>query len=97
VIPIYEAGEDDGLLFIAMRYVDGVDLGELVERLGPLAPQRAVAIVGQIAGALDAAHAHGLVHRDVKPANILLSGDQPEHAYLTDFGVAKITSTTDTQ
>ena len=96
LIPIYEAGEDDGLLFIAMRYVDGVDLGVLVERLGPLAPQRGVAIVGQIAGALDAAHAHGLVHRDVKPANILLSGDQPEHAYLTDFGVAKITSTTDT-
>ncbi len=96
LIPIYEAGEDDGLLFIAMRYVDGVDLGELVDRLGPLAPQRGVAIVGQIGGALDAAHAHGLVHRDVKPANILLSGDQPERAYLTDFGVAKIASTTDT-
>jgi CHASE2 domain-containing sensor protein/predicted Ser/Thr protein kinase len=96
LIPIYEAGEDDGLLFIAMRYVDGVDLGELVARLGPLAPHRCAAIVGQIGGALDAAHAHGLVHRDVKPGNILLSDEQPEHAYLTDFGVAKITSTEDT-
>lgn len=95
VIPIYEAGENDGLLFIAMRYVDGVDLGVLIERLGPLAPLRAAAIVGQVAGALDAAHARGLVHRDVKPANILLAGDEPEHAYLTDFGVAKITAATD--
>jgi predicted Ser/Thr protein kinase len=96
VIPVYEAGEDDGLLFIAMRYVDGVDLGVLVERLGPLPPQRAAAIVAEVAGALDAAHDRGLVHRDVKPANILLTNDQPEHAYLTDFGIAKITSTDDT-
>jgi CHASE2 domain-containing sensor protein/tRNA A-37 threonylcarbamoyl transferase component Bud32 len=95
VIPVYEAGEDDGLLFIAMRYIDGVDLGVMVERLGPLAPLRAATIVAQIAGALDAAHAHGLVHRDVKPANILLSADEPEHAYLTDFGVAKITTSQD--
>jgi CHASE2 domain-containing sensor protein/tRNA A-37 threonylcarbamoyl transferase component Bud32 len=96
VIPVYEAGEDDGLLFIAMRYVDGVDLGVLVDRLGPLAPQRAAAIVAEVAGALDAAHERGLIHRDVKPANILLTGGRPEHAYLTDFGVAKITSTEDT-
>lgn len=92
VIPIYEAGEDDGLLFIAMRYVDGVDLGMLVGRLGPLAPLRATAIIAQIAGALDAAHALTLVHRDVKPANILLTSDEPEHAYLTDFGIAKLAS-----
>jgi CHASE2 domain-containing sensor protein/predicted Ser/Thr protein kinase len=95
VIPVYEAGEDDGLLFIAMRYVDGLDLGVTVERLGPLAPLRAAAIVAQVASALDAAHAHGLVHRDVKPANILLGPEEPEHAYLTDFGVAKITTSQD--
>jgi CHASE2 domain-containing sensor protein/predicted Ser/Thr protein kinase len=96
VIPVYEAGEDDGLLFIAMRYVDGVDLGALVERLGPLAPLRACAIVAEIAGALDAAHARGLVHRDVKPANVLITDDQPEHAYLTDFGVAMTTTSAET-
>jgi serine/threonine-protein kinase len=75
-----------------MRYVGGVDLGVLVDRLGPLSPRRAAAIVSQVAAALDAAHVRGLVHRDVKPANILLTGDEPEHAYLTDFGVAKITA-----
>jgi serine/threonine protein kinase len=90
VIPVYEAGEDDGLLFIAMRYVDGMDLGVMVERLGPLAPRHAASIVAQVGGALDAAHALGLVHRDVKPANILLTTDEPEHAYLTDFGVATL-------
>jgi CHASE2 domain-containing sensor protein/tRNA A-37 threonylcarbamoyl transferase component Bud32 len=96
VIPVFEAGEDDGLLFIAMRYVDGLDLRVLVERLGPLAPVRATAIIAQIAAALDAAHKHGLVHRDVKPANILLDCETPEHAYLTDFGVAKLSSSEDT-
>jgi serine/threonine protein kinase len=96
VIPVYEAGEDGGLLFIAMRYVDGVDLGVLVERLGPLVPSRAAAIVTEIAGALDAAHARALVHRDVKPANVLLTTDAPEHAYLTDFGVAKVTTSDET-
>jgi CHASE2 domain-containing sensor protein len=89
VIPVYEAGEDDGLLYIAMRCVDGIDLGETVARLGPLAPARAVAIVAQVAAALDSARAVGLVHRDVKPANILLTRSEPEHAYLTDFGIAK--------
>jgi CHASE2 domain-containing sensor protein/predicted Ser/Thr protein kinase len=96
VLPVYEAGDDDGLLFIAMRYVDGIDLGVLVDRLGPLASGRAAAIVAQVASALDAAHAHGLVHRDVKPANILLTVEEPERAYLTDFGVAKVTETDET-
>jgi serine/threonine-protein kinase len=89
VIPVYEAGEDDGLLFIAMRLVDGVDLAQLMARAGPLEPGRVARLIGEVGGALDAAHAHGLVHRDVKPANVLLSLDEPEHAYLTDFGVAK--------
>ena len=89
VIPVYEAGEDEGLLFIAMRLVDGMDLDQLLGRAGPLQPARATRVIGQIAGALDAAHARGLVHRDVKPANVLLTVDEPEHAYLTDFGVAR--------
>ncbi len=87
VIPVYEAGEEDGQMFIAMRYVDGPDLRELLEQEGPLPLARVTRIVSQVAAALDAAHARGLVHRDVKPANILL--ETGDHVYLSDFGVAK--------
>lgn len=89
VIPVYEAGEDDGLLFIAMRLVDGVDLAQLLKRTGALEPARALRLLEQLAGALDAAHSLGIVHRDVKPANALLTTAEPEHLYLTDFGVSK--------
>jgi len=89
VIPVYEAGDDDGLLFISMRLVDGVDLEQVLANTGPLEPRRAVRLIAQVGAALDAAHARGLVHRDVKPANVLLTVDEPEHAYLTDFGVSK--------
>jgi serine/threonine protein kinase len=87
VVPIFRAGEEDGRLFLAMRFVSGDDLRTLVERDGPLAPDRAGAVIGQVAAALAAAHARGLVHRDVKPANVLVTGD--DHCYLTDFGLVK--------
>jgi YVTN family beta-propeller protein len=87
VIPIYYTGEFEGDLYIAMRYVDGSDLRTLVRALGRLEPERAVHIVAQVASALDAAHERGIVHRDVKPANVLLGAS--DHAYLTDFGLTK--------
>jgi serine/threonine protein kinase len=90
IVPIYDAGETDGALFIAMRLIEGSDLGTMLGNETRLDPRRAVEILGQVAGALDAAHARGLVHRDVKPSNILISGAPgSEHAYLTDFGITK--------
>ncbi len=86
VVPVYDAREEDGELIVAMRLVEGGDLRKLIERQGPLEPERAIHLLGQIAGALDAAHAAGIVHRDVKPHNILIEGDR---AYLSDFGLAK--------
>jgi serine/threonine protein kinase len=87
VIPIHAAGEADGVPYLVMQYVAGDDVRSLIRREGPMPPARAARIVAQVADALDAAHAAGLVHRDVKPANVLLGvGD---HAYLSDFGLAR--------
>ncbi len=91
IIPVYGAGEFDGVLYIAMRYVAGGDLRALLQREGPLPPSRAAFLLSPLASALDAGHAAGLVHRDVKPANILIdtSPGRPDHLYLSDFGLAK--------
>ena len=93
IIPVYAAGESDGVLFIAMRLVRGGDVRSLIDQIGPLPAGRAAEIIAQTASALDAAHARGLVHRDVKPANMLLEAsqvtDRPDHVYLSDFGLSK--------
>jgi serine/threonine-protein kinase len=90
IIPVYEAGAVDGRLFIAMRYVAGIDLGQLLAGNGPLGRGRTVAVMGQVGRALDAAHRAGLVHRDVKPGNVMLDlSEGGEHCYLTDFGLTK--------
>jgi serine/threonine-protein kinase len=86
VVPIFDSREEDGELIVAMRLVEGGDLKKLIDREGSLAPPRAVDLLSQVAGALDAAHAAGIVHRDVKPHNVLVEGDR---AFLSDFGLAK--------
>jgi serine/threonine protein kinase len=94
VVPIYAAGEEEGVPWIAMRYVAGSDLGRRVALEGRLFPPEAAELIAQIGNGLDAIHAAGLVHRDVKPANVLLSGDHGSaHAYITDFGVARNVAT----
>jgi hypothetical protein len=94
VVPIYAAGEEDGIPFIAMRYVSGADLGRRLAREGRLEPAAAAALIAQVGNGLDAIHAAGLVHRDVKPANVLLAGREgAEHTYITDFGVARNVAT----
>jgi streptogramin lyase len=90
VVPIYHAGEDDGKLYVTMRFVEGTDLRELITLQQRLDPQVAARIISQVGSALDAAHARGLVHRDVKPANVLIADQGGHyHAYLTDFGLTK--------
>jgi serine/threonine-protein kinase len=91
IIPVFAAGEADGMQYIAMRFVPGDTLQGILRAAGPLAPKRAAAFISAVASALDAAHAAGLVHRDVKPGNILVDGRHggPEHPYLTDFGIAR--------
>jgi tRNA A-37 threonylcarbamoyl transferase component Bud32 len=96
IIPIYEAGEENGVLYIAMRYVDGADLKTRLKQSGPLEEHEVAALVSQVAAALEAAHGKGLIHRDVKPANILIAAgagiEGSDHAYLSDFGVVKNTA-----
>jgi pSer/pThr/pTyr-binding forkhead associated (FHA) protein/tRNA A-37 threonylcarbamoyl transferase component Bud32 len=87
VIPVFDAGEEDDVLYIMMRLVDGTDLRTLIAAAGALEPLRAARIVQQVGAALDAAHARGMLHRDVKPSNVLLA--RRDHVYLTDFGLAK--------
>ena len=98
IVSIYDAGDADGVLYIAMRFVEGSDLGGLIRSEGALDPRRAIDIIGQVGEALDAAHAAGLVHRDVKPANILVvprpSADERDRVYLTDFGLTKHAAST---
>jgi serine/threonine protein kinase len=96
IVPIYRAGEEQGQLYLAMRYVDASDLRHVLRAEGRLTAGRTLAILDQVARALDAAHARGLVHRDVKPGNVLLvppgADDEAEHVYLVDFGLARLAS-----
>jgi serine/threonine protein kinase len=91
VVPLYEAGEEGGTVYVVTRWVDGTELGTLIMSEGSLEPRRAARIAAQIAAALEGAHEKGLVHRDVKPSNVILTHE--DHAYLTDFGLAKRAAT----
>jgi serine/threonine-protein kinase len=86
IVTVYDAGEEDGLLYLAMQYIEGSDLAAVLRSQGRLRPYRAIDVCRQVAAALDAAHAQGLIHRDVKPANVLIEG---RTAFLTDFGLTK--------
>ena len=96
IVPVFAAGEADGVLFIAMRYVAGGDAHSLLDREGPLPPGRMAAIISPVASALDAAHGAGLLHRDVKPSNMLMDvlPGRPDHVYLSDFGLSKAVAST---
>src|SRR3954469_3313755 len=89
VIEVFDAREQEGVLYIAMQYVEGEDLKALLVREGLLDARRTVGLLGQVASALDAAHSTGLMHRDIKPGNVMIAAGQPEHCYLTDFGLSK--------
>ena len=95
IVTIYDAGEVEDGLYISMRYVEGSDLGKILHVEGALEPPRTILILSQVASGLDAAHAQGLVHRDVKPGNVLVEspGSVIERAYLSDFGISKRTTT----
>ena len=94
IVTVYDAGEEDGLLYLAMQYIEGSDLSTVLRTQGRLRPYRALDVCRQIAAALDAAHSQGLIHRDVKPANVLIEG---RTAFLTDFGLTKRIEGTQTQ
>ncbi len=94
IVTVYDAGEVEDNLFISMRYVDGSDLGRLLRTEGALEISRVILLLSQVASALDAAHGQGLVHRDVKPANVLVENHGGlERAYLADFGISKRSTT----
>src|SRR4051812_12882838 len=96
IAEVYGAGEQDGHLWLAMSYLEGTDLASILRRGGPLQPRQALAITGQVAAALDEAHAAGLIHRDVKPANVMLAAaGATERAYVIDFGLGKAPATDD--
>jgi serine/threonine protein kinase len=87
VVPLYAAGDEDGTVYIVTRWVEGTELGALIQSEGPLEPSRAARTAAQIAAALEVAHEQGLIHRDIKPSNVILTAE--DHVYLTDFGLAK--------
>ena len=89
VIEVYDAGEQDGVLYMVMELVEGYDLKHILSQDGALDPARTVKILGQVASALDTAHQLGLLHRDIKPGNVMIVAGPEEHTYLTDFGLSK--------